>query len=398
MFSYENLKRLKIYGGAYLSSLLSMVAMIFLTSLFARSWPEEDFLNFTVLLRYASLLIVVSSFCLGFSIVRLNNQIEMRTRLFPTAFWFVIACAAIVHLTGWALQSDIAVTFFFVAAGAVFHILVSALRFDNPLGANLTTIKIKFGIVFFSALLCVAIFDNPKSYFVLYGMIALAMMVFETSRNNLSLNPFLANFGALKALLSHSFTRAMDNFARITFHMLPVWLASELISVEIAGLVAIAILFTKSLESSIQPLVMQLYIARTKGAAKFPKYFKAYHLVLAGLALLSGLVLLYLLSDHIVALWLTPSYQNASELIKIGLLGLPFSLGIQFYRAMMEAESASSPFYIYNLLTLLLMLTIGSVFLETAADFMYLYSVSFLVRFLIFTALFLKGSNMGSRR
>lgn len=362
------------YILAFASSVLSVVAMLILMGLFSNIWPAKSFLQFAADIRTAGFLISLGSFSLGFAIISRAKELALKRVIYPVAFWSVAALSgfiSVVWVIGFGGSLSVST---WVVAGAIFHVYVSSLRVDGTGYASLVTILCKFGFVILCSIVTLSLDEKAEFYFCLYGGSLIAWVIYDSWRTGFS---FLGSgFGSTVALLySDNWTRALDNIVRASFHILPVWIVAYHLGSEASGLMALALLLVKALESGLQPVVMQIHMTRNKRGPCISSRMVASVFITA--ILLTGLLYLGLvaLGDLVIVLWLGEVYKPVLSIASISIWALPAIISMQLYKGFFESATRSSPFLGFNIFSLLVMAVLGLYFNMLPSEVAMLYVI-----------------------
>lgn len=371
---------LSTYYGTYFVSLLGMCSMLFLTGVFARLWSYSEFAEFSKLLRYLGLLSSISSFSLGFSIIYYEAKEKTWQKIFPTAFYAVSASSLIIGFFYTSFTSVELHVVLWLLSSALFHVFISATRRDSPLIANIVTIFIKILILNLIVILCAINSLDKYAYFSGYGGAVIFTLLAVAIMQGYSINPISISLKTGRMLYTHAFSRMLDNSVRALMHFVPVVMADIKIAGDAAGEVAIVLVLSKAIESSLQPVVMQIHSNRVGGSslASSNSVFVLLRIGVAGAALVT--LGLFFFGELIVSQWLSNEYNGLIKYMYFTIWCTPCIIVLQWIRANLESSRDHSPLLKYNSFVLLGAAVASYSFASTIETLMTIYFIGFLVR------------------
>lgn len=376
-------KYMSSYLGTYTYSLLSVLSMFVMTGIFAKYWAIDEFLKFTTTLRYLSVIVVISSFSLGFSIIKKATCFSLKKEIFPTVFFFVSVSSLILGAVGESLLDTPFGLSIWVLSVSIFHVFVSTIRAENPKEANYISINIKVILLLLVVFLMLILKIPLFGYFYIYGTLSLFYIIWiSIGREYKFIIPKNSSKVAIK-LYRHSFSRAIDNLARIVYHLAPVLIAHLLLGKKAAGLIVLSFIATKSFESSIQPVVLHIHSSRVKNNT-YLNINKIVIVFLIGILLAAIIsMLLYYVGATLISMWLTVDYISVINYMIITVWAIPCILSLYLMKAELESRLNYSPFVFVNIFAILVFLVLSMLYADSVESILFIYIGVYIVRLII---------------
>ena len=377
-------KEHKIYLWAFASSLASALGMFFLLSVFSRFFSEKEFLNFVVDIRISGFMIAFVSFGLGFSIIKNGEGRSIHKEIFPASIYLVSFLAFLVSFPFVIFFGLSFYVCFWILAGSLFHVYISTVRVSGNHHASLITFIAKFLFVIGSGILVVNFQGDGDSYFILYSVVLLTWILFDSLARGFSFRLSLDTVSLGRSLVGSSWTRAVDNLLRSSFHFIPIISTEYFLGTKEAGLISLAILSIKVFESTFQPVVMQIHVNSIKSLSDIIENpFNPRFLISFALTFVLFLCSLFF-GQYLIAVWLGSGYEPLIELIGVTIWALPVMLSLQYYRGVFESRFISSPFVGINFFSLSLFSLFLYLFPLSLFEVSLLYVGVFWLRFSLF--------------
>lgn len=337
------------YSGTYAYVVLNLISMLIMTSIFSKYWSSDSFLEFTKILRYAGFIVALSSFSIGFSVIKKSSQGSLHNDIYPAAFNGVLFSSLLLG-GGFTLIFNIPIyVVIWIVSASVFHVYISSVRYESPKDANISSILLKVVLLLIVVFICLYTADNIQYYFFIYGSLVFFFVLLDSVRRKYSVSPFDITKNTIIELYLHAFSRMIDNSARLMFHIMPVWVANIYIGGRAAGIIALTLLISKALESSMQPLIMHIHSNRVKNSSSLSiKWLIILLLSLVFLTIMGAFFLRYF-GELVISLWLTPDYFFIIPFLYITIWSIPCIIILQLLKGNMEGHSKKSPFVYINL-------------------------------------------------
>lgn len=359
----QPLSWLTAYLSTTLVTALNIVATLGVSSILSRAWSKTDFLLFTTLNRYLSLLYCVVSLSLGFGVVQFYRTTSMhnKKRVLSNALLITAVLAAITTATV-MLNSRTLIDFFdnkalssywafaaaclWVMAQAVYHVVLSYERaLGNTRAANTLMFVVKTLIVLcVGALAWTSQLISVPAYYGYVGVAICVVVAVEIYR----LQPtwvLSANDIICRELSSISWSRALESILRHA--MMPI-IATILYVVgrpEIAGGIVVVAMLLRGIESLFQPLVLMVLADSINASSQTLAHSRRIQLCWDCILLTSlpTVACLVFIAESMLSVWLGDSYQVLASGFQLISLALPAVLGTVLLRGNLESRYRLSP-------------------------------------------------------
>jgi O-antigen/teichoic acid export membrane protein len=246
-------------------------------------------------------------------------------------------------------------------------------------GANLYTVLLKFLFLLVSGLLTI---DYPlDSFFAIYGVLLLVVMAYILYLKNFQFPNF--SLRIIKALIGHSWSRLLDNSIRMSYYIVPISYVNYMLGVSEAALLALTLMLLKTLESVLQPLLIQLHIISINNNT----YIKSKTIVIyIGITAAFSLIFYQFMNNFgeaILEFWLGRREILLLSLLQSSIPAIPAIIVVQYLKGKYESKEQVSPYLLNNLLNLLFFICAMFFFSSTVQDVITLFVLFAWVRLLI---------------
>jgi len=361
------------------SSLMSLFGIFLLLGFFSRYWQVDEFNTFVVDMRYMGYVAVIASMSLGYSIASMSEEHDLQSVVFPNASFLTIFNSLVLGFLYVYFLSKSEVVIFWIVAISYFHIFISSIRVMSFYGANLYTVLLKFLFLLVSGLLTI---DYPlDSFFAIYGVLLLVVMAYILYLKNFQFPNF--SLRIIKALIGHSWSRLLDNSIRMSYYIVPISYVNYMLGVSEAALLALTLMLLKTLESVLQPLLIQLHIISINNNT----YIKSKTIVIyIGITAAFSLIFYQFMNNFgeaILEFWLGRREILLLSLLQSSIPAIPAIIVVQYLKGKYESKEQVSPYLLNNLLNLLFFICAMFFFSSTVQDVITLFVLFAWVRLLI---------------
>jgi len=368
--------------------------MLAMTSLFSRYGSSDEFLDFTKTLRYAGLIVTVSSFSLGFSIIKIRSDYSLKNEIYPVTFWAVFISSFFLGLLYTIFSNTPIPLTVWIISTSIFHVYISSIRSKSAVEANLLSILIKVILLLLVVLACIFLNIGLFSYFYIYGILVLIFIIWSSYKRSYRLFPIKESLNLLSIIYKHAFSRASDNLIRLVYHIIPVWFADHYIDDKSASLIVLTLMITKAFESSVQPVVLHIHASRVKETVGLG--IKNVLVILLGSVLLTiaGRIFLQHFGDMIITAWITEEYLVILEYMHIVIWSIPCIVVLQYMKSEMESRARISPFVYINASSVFLLIILCLLIPSSIVMLLYAYVGVFVLRVMVSLVLYEKQSRV----
>lgn len=361
------------------SAFTSMFGMFLLLGFFSRHWQVDEFNSFVVNLRYMGYVAVIASMSLGYSIASMSKEHDLQSVVFPNASFLTLFNSLVMGFLYVYFLSKSESIIFWIVAISFFHIFISSVRVMSFYDANVYTVLLKFFILLVSGLLIINY--SLDSFFVVYGLLLLMVMAYILYLKNFQFKNI--SLQIIKALIGHSWSRLLDNSIRMAYYIVPISYVNYQLGVSEAALLALTLMLLKTLESVLQPLLIQLHILSINNNT----YLNSKKIVIyIGVTVICSLIF-YLFMDYfgekLLEFWLGRKEILLLSLLQATIPAIPAILVGQYLKGIYESKEEVSPYLLSNLFNLLLFICAMVFFSSTIQDVVSLFVLFAWVRFLI---------------
>lgn len=347
------------YMGTYSYAILSILTMLIMTGLFSRHLSNDEFLEFTQTLRYMGFIVTVSSFSLGFSIIKKREVYSLENEIYPVVFGGVLFTSFFLGVAYTIFfKAPIYLTIWIVSM-SLFHVYISSVRSESSAEANFISIQLKVILIISVVVIIISLDIESLKYFFIYGFLVFTYIIWNSMKRGYKLFCFCHSLKVISDLYRHAFSRSLDNLARIFFHIIPVLMADFFIGKEASGLIVLTLIITKTFESSVQPVVLHIHANRVKKKENITLN-KVIVVLLSSLLLSVAVkVFIYYFGEMLVTAWITSDYLIIVEYMNIIIWAVPCIVLLQFMKSELESKASISPFVYINVISVVFLVVMS---------------------------------------
>lgn len=346
-------------SGVTLATALAAAASV---ALLARIVEREEFLSYTLLLRYFSLAVVVLGIGTGFSFIGRDGKqrgdsdttsILLQALLISVGVGFVVWVPVSIWLTtnsskwpSWTL-----ISYVWVFAHTLFILSGPAARAS---GGVISYVKLALScrtVPYGAGVLLTLLTGNFLGLFVGYGLCSLYFLwrfwSEKQSAFKYSLNGFSLDWQVAMQTLRFGATRWLDDIVRTLLPVALIVVTGLSLGGDEAAVVALVYLVARVMESMLQPLVIAIMMRNRAAVLSLKK--DLWRVVIFSLAITLVLFFFRPLLEYLFVLYLGTTYQDLAGHGWLMLLSAGSIICLSYLRAVYDNSFKHSPLLLINL-------------------------------------------------